>query len=308
MSSPTAVNQQKIVPHLWFTHDARAAAEFYTSVFPGGKITGVSRYPGAGLPDFLQGLAGQELAFDFEVLGCRFAAINGGEAPFKPNPSVSFAITCGSAGEVDALWDRLSEGGAELMPLGSYPFSERYGWVQDRFGISWQLLFSSDAEQHQQRVAPALMFTGENTGQAEQAMRFYMGIFPESRFDGDIGRYQPDAVPEAGMAGMVSSAAFRLAGQRFLAMDSGWQHDFTFNEAVSFLIRCADQNEIDTYWEALSADPAAERCGWLKDRYGLSWQVVPRNLSELLQNPDGSTNAEAFAAFLRMSKIDLAAF
>src|SRR5699024_3574836 len=113
------------------------------------------------------------------------------------------------------------------------------------------------------------MFTGEKTGQAEQAMRFYMGIFPGSRLDGDIGRYQPDAVPEAGMAGMVSSAAFRLAGQSFLAMDSGWQHDFTFNEAVSFLIRCADQNEIDTYWEALSADPAAERCGWLKDRYGL---------------------------------------
>lgn len=309
MSNPgTTLKRQHIIPHLWFTDDAREAAEFYTSVFPGGKITSVSRYPLTGLPDFLRDMAGTELGFEFEILDCRFMGINGGEAPFSPSPAVSFFVICDTPDEVDSLWEQLGRGGSELMPLGTYPFSPRYGWVRDRFGISWQLTTHPDAEQPEQRVVPALMFTGANTGRAEEAMSFYSGVFPGSRPGSDVARYSPDNAPEDGMAGLVMSAGFTLAGQRFMAMDSGRQHDFTFTEAVSFLVSCRDQQEIDAYWAALSADPAAERCGWLKDRYGLSWQIVPANLGELLRGADGSVDGEAFAAFLNMKKIELAAF
>lgn len=142
---------------------------------------------------------------------------------------------------------------------------------------------------------------------AEDAARFYTGVFKDSKL-GAITRY-----PAAGQeihgkpAGSVMTVEFELQGQPFLALNGG--PNFTFNEAVSFEIGCADQAEIDYYWEKLTegGDPSAQQCGWLKDQFGLSWQVVPRGMDEMLKDPDTSKSERAFQAMLQMKKFDIAA-
>jgi predicted 3-demethylubiquinone-9 3-methyltransferase (glyoxalase superfamily) len=99
---------------------------------------------------------------------------------------------------------------------------------------------------------------------------------------------------------------FKLAGQWFVAMDSGHEHRFQFNEAVSFMVYCTDQAEIDYYWNKLSADPSAEQCGWLKDQYGVSWQIVPADLDEMMEDQDPQRVARVTQASLKMKKFDLA--
>ncbi|MBI2755182.1 MAG: VOC family protein [Chloroflexi bacterium] len=141
---------------------------------------------------------------------------------------------------------------------------------------------------------------------AEDAARFYTDIFRGSKL-GAITRY-----PEAGQeihgkpAGSVMTVGFDLNGQSFLALNGG--PDFTFNEAISLEIVCADQAEVDYYWDKLSegGDPAVQQCGWLKDKFGLSWQVVPRGMEAMMHDPDTAKSARAFNAMLQMKKVDLA--
>ncbi len=212
-------------------------------------------------------------------------------------------IACDTAEEVDALWDDLSAGGTPLMPLDSYPFSPRYGWTEDRYGLSWQLMHAGERENEQQ-ITPTLMFVGEVCGQAEEAVRFYTSAFPASQV-GDILRYGPGEAPDA--EGTVKHAGFELAAQPFAAMDSARDHDFAFNEAISFMVSCDTQEEIDRFWETLSAVPEAEQCGWLKDRYGLSWQIVPTTMDQMLRTATEEQRARVTQAFLAMTKFDLAA-
>ncbi|OZB63927.1 MAG: hypothetical protein B7X31_04910 [Thiomonas sp. 13-66-29] len=152
-------------------------------------------------------------------------------------------------------------------------------------------------------ITPMLWFDG----QAEEAARFYVSIFPNSRI-ARIHRY-PDAGREVHghAAGAVMVVAFELDGQPYTALNGGPQ--FRFSEAVSFVIDCADQREVDHYWSALSAGgpPDAQQCGWLKDRWGVSWQVVPRRLLELLGDPDPARAARTMLALLPMKKLDIAA-
>jgi predicted 3-demethylubiquinone-9 3-methyltransferase (glyoxalase superfamily) len=287
------VAMQKITPHLWFDTEAVEAANFYASTFPDSAVTNVTTIHDTP--------SGDTDIVSFQLWGMPFMAISAGPL-FKFTPAVSFTVSCSTKEQVDALWDQLSEGGTELMPLAPYPFSERYGWTTDRYGLSWQIMLAGD-EQMGQRVTPTLMFVGDVSGKAEEAIELYASVFPDSKV-GPILRYGSDEQPDE--EGTIKYAGFLLNGQQFAAMDSAREHDFGFNEAISFIVNCENQEEIDHYWDGLSAVPEAEQCGWLKDRYGLSWQVVPSAMEEMLRDGTKEQIARVTEAFLQMKKFDLA--
>jgi predicted 3-demethylubiquinone-9 3-methyltransferase (glyoxalase superfamily) len=293
---------QKITPNLWFDGNAKEAADFYASVFPDGKATTSSYYPKSteeGLADFQQGLAGKELTVDFDLGDLHFTAINAGPE-FKFNQSISFMVNFDPSRDVqarehlDELWGKLIDGGEALTPLGEYPFSKRYGWVKDRYGLTWQLILTNPEGEPRPFIIPSLMFAGKNTNHAEEAINFYTSVFQDSKV-GTLARYGKDTGPAK--ADSLMFADFNLAGQWFAAMDSGIELPYTFNEAVSLAVTCKDQAEIDYFWEKLSTVPESEQCGWCKDQYGVSWQIVPENMGELMQKPD------AFAHMMQMKKL-----
>ncbi|HEX2028825.1 MAG TPA: VOC family protein [Nitriliruptorales bacterium] len=283
----------KITPHLWFDKEAVEAAEFYTSTLPNSRITDVTVIHDTP--------SGDTDLVSFELSGQPFMAISAGPL-FSFNPSVSLLVSCSTVDEVDALWGRLSERGTSLMELDSYPFSGRYGWTEDKYGLSWQVMHVGDQE-ITQRITPTLMFAGEVCGKAEEAITLYTSLFPDSKVGG-IVRYGSDEEPD--VEGTVKYANFSLVGQQFAAMDSARGHDFGFNEAISFLVSCDTQEEIDHYWDSLSAVPEAEQCGWLKDRYGLSWQVVPSSMDEMFRTGTREQRDRVTKAFLAMKKFDIA--
>jgi predicted 3-demethylubiquinone-9 3-methyltransferase (glyoxalase superfamily) len=295
----------RITPHLWFDQEAREAVSFYTQLFPSSRLESVNRLRNtpSGDCDLVR----------FTLAGQPFMAISAGPM-FRFNPTISFLVQCQSGAEVDGLWGRLAEGGKPHLPLGAYPFSPRYGWVADRFGLSWQLLLGGSGDG--QKITPVLVFTGAAAGQAEEATRFYATVFREAPppAEGMLGggesqarvlaRYGESQAPER--PGTVQFAALRLRGTEFAAMDSARDHGCTFNEAISFLIPCDTQVEIDYFWNRLAADPNAGQCGWLKDRFGVSWQVAPAMMQEMLCG-DAQAVDRVTAAFLSMKKFDLAA-
>ncbi len=286
---------KKITPHLWFDKEAKEAAEFYTSLLPNSKVTHVSTIHDTP--------SGDCDIVSFELAGQPFMAISAGPI-FKLNPSVSFHIKCTTAEEVDALWAKLSPGGKVLMPLDKYPFSERYGWVQDRFGVSWQIIHAG-AGPITQRITPVLMFTGPVAGKAEEAVKLYTSIFKNSKYE-VLMRYPKGAGPDK--EGTVAYSHFFLNGQEFGAMDSAAPHEFNFNEAVSLLIPCESQEEVDYFWDKLTlgGDPASQQCGWLKDKYGVSWQVWPTEFGEMMENGTPEQIARLTQAFMKMKKFDIA--
>jgi predicted 3-demethylubiquinone-9 3-methyltransferase (glyoxalase superfamily) len=292
--------KQKIIPNLWFDRQAEEAAHFYTSLFKNSRIGNRIRAGKAGVET--HGLAeGTVMTVEFEIEGQKFVGVNGGPL-FKFTPAISFLVACRATEEVDALWEKLSRGGAALMELGEYPFSERYGWTRDRYGLSWQVMAMGVSE-IRQKIIPTLMFVGEQCGKAEAAIRLYTSVFNDSGIGG-ILRYGKGEEPDR--EGTIKHAAFTLQGQEFAAMDSALDHDFTFNEAVSLMEVCETQAEIDHYWEKLTADGGQESmCGWLKDKYGVSWQVAPAGLDKMLRDPDQAKVERVTNAFLKMRKFDL---
>ena len=149
-----------------------------------------------------------------------------------------------------------------------------------------------------QKIVPCLWFDRE----AEEAANFYVSLLPDSRVE-RVDR-APDDYP-AGKKGDVLIVEFTMAGQAYTALNGG--PHFTPNEAVSFQIMCDDQAEVDRLWDALSAVPEAEQCGWVKDRYGFSWQIVPKQMNALLADPDPARRERAFKAMMTMKKLDIAA-
>jgi predicted 3-demethylubiquinone-9 3-methyltransferase (glyoxalase superfamily) len=284
---------QAITPHLWFDKEAKEAAEFYTSIFKDAKIknTATLHNTPSGTVDLLT----------VELLGQQFRLLNAGPL-FKFTPAVSFLVACDTKEEVEALWKELSKGGSALMELGEYPFSERYGWTQDRYGLSWQVMFMGDRT-IEQRITPTLMFVDDQCGRAEEAINFYSSVFDDAKVD-HILRYGKDDKPDK--AGTIKHAGVLLEGQSFAVMDSARAHNFTFNEAISFMVYCDTQEQIDYFWSKLSAEPKAEQCGWLKDKFGLSWQIVPTVMDEMLKEKDQSKLARVTEAFLKMKKFDIA--
>ncbi|MEK4848769.1 VOC family protein [Paenibacillus sp. FSL H7-0756] len=292
--------RQRIVPHLWYDKEAAEAARFYATVFPDSKVTSVNT-----IHDTPSGDAGQ---VSFEVWGQPFMAISGGPY-FKLNPSVSFFVNFDpsrdkdAAERLDEVWDKLAEGGTALMPLGKYPFSERYGWIQDKFGVSWQLILTNPAGEERPAIIPSLLFVGDQCGKAEEAMSFYLSVFKDSR-QGNIARYPAGSAPD--QEGTIMFADFMLENLWFTVMDSAHNHQFSFNEAVSFMVSCDSQEEIDYYWDKLSAVPEAEQCGWLKDAFGISWQIIPAEMNEMMKKGTPEQLARVTKAFLQMKKFELA--
>ena len=291
---------QKITPHLWFSDTAEEAVDFYIGAFGTGSVTGTTYYPDAGF-EVHHMPKGTVLTVNFEIDGFRFIALNGGPV-FTFTPAISFMVHCTSKEEVDMLWSKLSEGGMPLMPIDSYPFSARYGWIQDKYGVSWQLIYTEGADRRS--IVPSLMYAGDQAGKAEEAITFYTSLFADSLI-GETARYGAGQEPD--VEGTIMYASFTLAGQTFAAMDSAQAHAFTFNEAISLLVECDDQDEIDRLWNALSAHPESEQCGWLKDRYGVSWQIVPRGMEAMLNHEDQTKAEKAMTAMLQMKKIDMQA-
>jgi predicted 3-demethylubiquinone-9 3-methyltransferase (glyoxalase superfamily) len=283
-----------IVPHLWFDTEAGEAVEFYVSLFENSRL--VSSTILKDTP------SGDAEAVRFELAGQPFEAISGGPA-FKLNPSISLMVAFSSSEEVDRVWNALAKGGKALMELGEYPFSRRYGWIEDRYGLSWQLMLA-DGEMPAQRITPNLLFSNEACGKAEQAVGFYAEVFPDSRV-GLISKYREGEAdsPDA----KVNFAGFKLRGQDFAAMDNGYGEGFGFSAALSLIVYCADQREVDYYWDRLSAVPEAEACGWVMDKFGVSWQIVPRALVELMESGDEAQADRVLRALLEMKKIDIEA-
>jgi predicted 3-demethylubiquinone-9 3-methyltransferase (glyoxalase superfamily) len=286
-------NMEKITPHLWFDNNAEEAAKFYTSIFKNSKVKNVTTLHNTP--------SGTVEIFTIELLGQEFTLISAGPL-FKFNPSVSFLVACNTKEEVDELWGNLFNGGRALMELGAYPFSERYGWVQDKYGLSWQVIYMGDRK-IKQRIIPTLLFVGRQYGKAEEAMNFYASVFENAKV-GDILHYSKGEEPDK--EGTVKHASFILEGQEFAAMDSARGHNFEFNEAISFMVHCETQEEIDYYWGKLSAYPEAEQCGWLKDKYGLPWQIVPILMDEMLKDNDEKKIERVTEAFLQMKKLNIA--
>jgi predicted 3-demethylubiquinone-9 3-methyltransferase (glyoxalase superfamily) len=300
--------EQRIVPHLWYDREAREAAAFYASIFPDSDITYVTTLPGTP--------SGDCDVVSFRLRGQPFMAISAGPH-FTFNPSVSFMVNYDplhfdpspsreedARANLDAAWARLSDGGTVLMPIGEYPFSKRYGWVQDRYGLSWHLILTDPQGEPRPPILPSLLFTGDNCGRAEEAMGLYLSEFRDCR-QGRLFRYGADHPPDR--EGTVMFADFMLENTWFAAMDSAHGHGFTFNEAVSFMVNCDDQDGIDRYWNALSAVPEAEQCGWIKDRFGVSWQIVPKEMDDMMRNGTPEQIERLTRTVLPMKKLDLAA-
>jgi predicted 3-demethylubiquinone-9 3-methyltransferase (glyoxalase superfamily) len=294
---------QKITPHLWFDKQAREAAGFYVSLLPGSRVTRVTTLSGTPSGDC-------ELV-SFELAGLPLMAISAGPL-FRFNPSVSFQIKCSTKEEVDAIWEQLSPGGKVLMPLDTYPFSERFGWLEDRYGLSWQIIHVG-GNSLGQRITPVLMFVGEVCGKAEEAINFYASVFQGAPDSARIGETKADVLARYGKGeepdkeGTARYAHLTLGGQDFGSMDSAREHRFAFNEAISFIVPCDTQQEIDYFWEKLSADPNAGQCGWLKDKYGLSWQITPVVMQQFLSGDDKKRVERVTQAFLKMKKFDIGA-
>ena len=277
---------QVITPAIWCDGTADEAAQFYTDVFRDTSI--VEQVPG--------------IAATVSIHGFRLSLINGGNQ-YAPNPSISCILNFDPllfGGEeqarayLDELYERLSTGGV-LMELGEYPFSPRYAWVRDRFGMTWQLMLTDPDGDPRPFVIPSFMFGGTNHANAEEATDAWIALFDNSR-RGALYRYEEGGPLDAGT---VMFTDFTLRGTWMAAMDSGTFHDFTFTPGVSMIVSCRDQEEIDRYWAGLSAVPEAERCGWCVDRWGVSWQIVPHNIAELMA--DAATRDK----ILHMGKIDL---
>lgn len=273
--------KNKLYPCLWFDGNAKEAATLYSAAFGNTVITDDT-----------------SLVVMFEISGCKIMGLNGGPM-FKPNPSISLFVLFENETGLDTAWQKLSEGGFAMMALDKYPWSDKYGWLQDKFGISWQLMLAKPG-MAEQKVIPAFMFTQAVAGKAEEAMKLYTSLFPGSSIQ-SISRYEKG---EGDVEGTVKHGRFLLDGQVFVAMDSSAAHQFTFSEGVSISVNCDTQQEIDHYWNSLTADGGEESmCGWLKDKYGVSWQIVPSVLGKLLSDPE--KGPRAMQALMKMRKLEI---
>ncbi|NML57579.1 VOC family protein [Chryseobacterium cheonjiense] len=275
-----------IFPCLWYDEDAKESAEFYCKIF-NGKIT-----------------ADTPVVMNIEFFGQKMMLLNGGPQ-FKKNASVSFMVICETEDEVQQYWDQLMEGGMALMPLDSYSWSKKYGWLKDKYDVTWQIFLGD--KQESQKIIPTLMFMHENNGKAMQAMKFYTSTFPNSKI-GNILRYGDgsEGHPAPEPPENVQHGHFVIDGYSFFCMDSSYDHQFDFNEAISMVVMTDDQAQTDHYWDSLtSAGGRESMCGWLKDKFGFSWQIVPKKLIELMSDSDQAKAQKVVQAMMRMQKINI---
>jgi predicted 3-demethylubiquinone-9 3-methyltransferase (glyoxalase superfamily) len=274
--------KENITPCLWYNGQAKEAAALYCSVFTDAKITSQS-----------------PIVTSIDVAGQSFTLLDGGPM-YKPNPSISFYYICEKEDELNAIWNAFSKEGQMLMALDKYPWGEKYGWVNDKFGISWQLALGNINDVGQ-RITPCLMFTGKQYGRADEAIAFYDSIFNDLKLDG-ILRY--GAIESPDEEGKVKHAQFAMNDQKFMIMESAATHNFSFTEGISLTVHCDTQEEIDHYWNKLTGSGGEESmCGWLKDKFGVSWQIIPTMLNKIMSDP--AKAGKAAQAFMSMRKLNI---
>ncbi|WP_460685772.1 VOC family protein [Niabella aquatica] len=242
-------------PCIWFDNKGTEAAQYYCGIFPDTKIS-----TDTGTVQILS-INGQHMMF-----------LTAGPM-FRPNASISFLIANESEAETERLFHELSINGMVLMPLDSYPFSKKYGWVRDRYGVTWQL-YTGDKGDTDQYFTPTLMFVNQQNGRAKAAIDFYTSLFPCSKTEGIL---EYDGKED--IKGNVQHAQFSISGYTLACMDSSYPHPFNFDEGISMVVLTKNQEETDYYWNNMTRDGGGEsRCGWLKDKFGVSWQIVPQQL------------------------------
>jgi predicted 3-demethylubiquinone-9 3-methyltransferase (glyoxalase superfamily) len=283
---------QKITPHIWFDKEAKEATALYVSIFPNSKVDNITTIHDTP--------SGDCDMVNFTLAGQEFMAISAGPY-FKLNPSISLFTVFDNEAEIEAAWNKLAAGGKILMPYNTYPWANKYGWLQDKYGLSWQLSWSK-YHTMKQKITPMLMFTEGGAGKAAEALKNYTSIFHNSSTELVVPYEKPDGEKD----GFIKHSQFTLENCSFMAMDSSAPHGFIFNEAISFIVNCDTQEEIDYFWEKLSAVPESEQCGWLKDKYGVSWQIVPTAMKEMMGKGDSAAQARVTQAFLKMKKFDIA--
>ncbi len=266
--------KEKISPCLWYNGNAEEAAALYCSVLAETKIMARSPY-----------------VIEINVSGQSITLLNGGPK-YQPNPSISLFWVCESEKEIEDVWTAFTKEGSVVMPLDKYPWSGKYGWVNDTFGVSWQVALGK-VKDVGQKITPCLMFTGKQCGRAEEAMQFYSSVFKVSKTDGILYDERNRK--------LVQHAQFSLLGQKFMVMDSEEHHQFGFSEGVSLTIHCETQEEIDYYWTKLTESGEESMCGWLKDKFGVSWQIVPTILDSIMSDPVKA--GKAAKAFMAMRKL-----
>jgi predicted 3-demethylubiquinone-9 3-methyltransferase (glyoxalase superfamily) len=274
--------KEKITPCLWFNSEAKEAAALYCSVFANARITAQS-----------------PIVTGIEISGQSITLLDGGPM-YKPNPSISFYYLCENTEDVDRIWNAFNKGGQIMMPLDKYPWSEKYGWITDKFGISWQIALGKLSDVGQ-RVTPYLTFTGKQYGRVEEAIALYTSIFEGAKVDG-ILRYNNNEQPDK--EGKVKHAEISMKDQKFMLMESAQSHNFMFSEGVSLTIHCESQDEIDYYWQKFTERGGEESmCGWLKDKFGVSWQIIPTILGKIMSDP--AKAGKAAQAFMSMRKLNI---
>ena len=201
---------------------------------------------------------------------------------FVPNPSISLSVRCADHDRTRSIRDQLIVWGSILMDFGVYPWSSAYGWCNDRFGISWQIMLTD-----RDIVIPSIWFTYD----CESAIALYTSIFELSHID----------IVHKETNNIVSHAEFTLHDQKFIAMDIWHEHKFSLNEWVSLLVRCDDQEQVDYYRDRLTS--IESQCWRLKDKFGVSWQIIPKQLTQALFDPDQTKATYAMNAMMKMQKI-----
>lgn len=268
-----------IFPCFWFDGKGNEAAQYYTTVFPNAIIT-----------------VNTPVVINIELNGQKIMLLNAGPQ-FQLNPSISVMVMCETAEEVEDYYQKLSEDAKVLMPLDTYPFSEKYAWIQDKYGLNWQLY---KGEKSEQKYIPTLMFVNENNGKCQAAMDYYTRIFPNSEI-GSKTYYLSGSVENTSH---LANAQFKINNYQLFGMDSGADYPFNFSEAISLVVMTSDQEETDRYWDELTANGGEEsQCGWLKDQFGISWQIVPHRLITLMNDPDHQKAQKVVEAMLKMKKI-----
>jgi predicted 3-demethylubiquinone-9 3-methyltransferase (glyoxalase superfamily) len=269
-------------PCIWFNNQAVEAAKFYADVFK--DVALLNQNP---------------VVTKISIGGCPLMLLNGGPH-FKPNPTISFYVVFEEETELDHAWEHLSANGKVMMPVDKYDWSDKYAWVEDQYGVSWQITLGKISDMGQ-KLTPALMYVGDQFGNAETAINQYISIFKDSQII-MLARY--DEADEL-QGGKIKHGQFNLSGQRFIAMDSGLMHGIEFSEGISLVVICRNQEEVDHFWSKLTEGGHESRCGWLKDKYGVSWQVVPGVLDQLMSDPERA--GRVTEAFMKMKKFDIAA-
>ncbi len=294
-------NTQKITPFIWFEKDLKSITDFYSTVFPGTVVNAHG--------ELTDTPSGSVQMASIEILGFTINLMAAGpQYPFTP--AISFIVVCESEQEADTYWAKLSVGGDVLMEISSYDFAKRYGWVKDKYGISWQVMYreyendGTPAMKPDQKIIPTMMFAGEQNGHAQDALEFYTKTFRNAKVD-YVAEYElgESVEPRA----KIKHAGFFIEGVRCALMDSAVPSPLNFNQAISFIVSCTDQAEVDYYWNTLTADGGQEvQCGWLNDKFGMPWQIVPEAFGQMMSSGTPEQIARFQAAFMQMKKFDIA--